>query len=353
MNAAIKTLSASLAALKVFPFQYDAASEQVMLVALSADAVNKAAFLDQRVLASAGGSSAVAIRDFEAAADLLPARRPGLIFHQGHCGSTLLSRLIATSTGSRALREPLVLRTLAQLAANVAAGDSTVSPADASRRLRLFLRCFGQGPAPVVVKASSICNDLAPMVSADEPDLRALFLFVRPEVYIATMLAGPNNRVDLAAFGGLRRQRLRNRGVETEPLYALSLGRLAALAWLSEAAAYCAAPNDHRLVALDFDAFLSAPAAMLESATRHLGLAADPAAVRAAIEGPDMRTYSKAQQHEYSPALRAEVLRQARYDHAGEIKAGLDWLADVAARSAFVQSVVLRLSAPLGENRSV
>ncbi len=344
MNAAIPSLSASLAASSVFPFQYDAASEQVVLVALGADAVNKAAFLDQRVLTSASGGSAVTIRDFEAAAELLPARSPALIFHQGHCGSTLLSRLIATATASRALREPLALRTLAALAASVAAGDSTVSPAAAARRLKLFLRCFAQGAPAAVVKASSICSDLAPLALANEPDGRALFLYVQPEVYIATMLAGPSNRVDLAAFGGLRRQRLRNRGVETEPLHTLSPGRLAALAWICEAAAFCSAPNDQRFVAVDFDVFLADPVSGLQSAARHLGVVAEPAAARAAVDGPDMRTYSKAQQHDYSPALRAEVLRQARHDYAAEIDAGLTWLTSAAARSEIVRQACRRLS---------
>jgi hypothetical protein len=346
MNAASGSLSASLAASTLFPFQYDAATEQVLMIALSADAIANAAFLDQRVLASAGASSAVTINDFEAAAASLPDRSPALIFHQGHCGSTLLSRLIATSTASRAFREPLVLRTIAALAANVAAGDSTVSPAVAARRLTLFLRCLAQGSSPAVVKASSICGDLAQIALAENADARALFLFLRPEVYIATMLAGPNNRVDLAAFGGFRRQRLRDRGVETEPLYTLSPGRLAALAWLCEAIAFSSVPNDQRLIAVDFDAFLSDPVPALQSAARHLGLSVEATAARAAVEGPDMRTYSKAQQHEYSPALRAEVLRQARWDHAGEIKAGLDWLAAAAARSEFAQRAILRLSTP-------
>ncbi len=345
MSPAVRSLSASLAASAVFPFQYDAMTEQVMMVALPAVAINKAAFLDQRVLSEARGSSTATIQDFEAAAEALPARSPNLIFHQGHCGSTLISRLVATSTSTRALREPLVLRSLATLWSSVSAGDSTVSPAVFKRRLDLFLRCFASGAPPAILKASSICTDLAEMALATDPDVRALFLFVQPDVYITTMLAGPSNRIDLSAFGGLRRQRLRNRGVETEPLHTLSPGRLAALAWLCEAVAFCSAPSDGRFSLMDFDRFLADPASSLQNAARHLGLAVDPAAARAAVDGPDMRTYSKAQQHEYSPFLRADVLAQARIDYAAEIDAGLGWLASRAARNSMVQDVIKTLSA--------
>lgn len=330
MSAAGLSLRAALTEAAAIPFQYDTMTEQVMMVALKADAINKAAFLDQRVLAEAGGSFLVPTRDFADAASSLPARLPNMIFHQGHCGSTLISRLIAAASPSRAFREPLVLRSLAALAANAASGDAAVTPNTTAERVALFLRCFAQGRSPSIVKASSICTDLAAPLMAENPDFRALFVFVQPDTYIATMLAGPNNRVDLGAFGGLRRQRLRNRGVETAPLFTLSTGQLAALAWLCEAAAYHAAPKDGRFLAVDFDGFLSDPLTGLQAASRHLGLAVDPVAARMAIDGPDMRTYSKAQHHEFTPALRAQILSDARHEFSREIDAGMDWLDEIA-----------------------
>jgi hypothetical protein len=59
-----------------------------------------------------------------------------------------------------------------------------------------------------------------------------------------------------------------------------------------------------------------------------------------------MRTYSKAQEHQYSPALRMEVLTLARREHASQIAAGLEWLARLAARHESVRAVMRRLSAP-------
>lgn len=345
MSSAGQPLYEALRDGAAFPFQYDVAAGQVLLVGMAADIIAQASFLDHRVLTPSDRRSAISLAEFEDAAAALMPRSPNMIFHQGHCGSTLISRLLSRATASRALREPLVLRAFAALLADVDAGDATVSPAEAMRRLLLFLRCFAQGSEPTVVKTSSICTGLAqPLLSAD-PALRALFIHVQPDVYLATMLAGPNNRIDMSVFAGLRRKRCRNRGIDIAPLYKLSEGRLAALAWLCEAVSFAAAANDDRLLAIDFDRFLESPADGLAAAARHLSLTTDDAAVAAAINGPDMLTYSKAQEHDYSPALRQEIINQAKLDHALEIEAGLEWLAALASGSAVVGDAMRRLQA--------
>lgn len=346
MNAMRQSLIETLQTAAAFPFHYDVATGQVVMVALAPDALARAAFLDQRVLTPSSARTSVAIAEFEAAAAALPPRLPNMIFHQGHCGSTLISRLIAKATQSRGLREPLVLRAFAALFADVSAGDATMAPPAATRSLTLFLRCFSPGAVPAIVKASSVCTDLAEPLLKASADLRALFVHVQPEVYLATMLAGQNNRVDLSAFSAVRRKRLRNRGVQTPPVYELSEGRLAALAWLCEAVSFDAAPDDGRIMSLDFDAFLASPLPALRAASVHLGLQADDAGLAAAVNGPDMRTYSKAQEHQYSPALRSDVLNQARLDFAAEIADGLDFLATLAARSDVARNAIRRLQAP-------
>src|SRR6185295_7430347 len=86
----------------------------VLLVQLNEGAYRAASFLDDRILTAGlkGGWATVAgLRD---AARALPAPRPlNFIFHTGHVGSTLLSRLLDESGCVLSLREPLPLRTLA------------------------------------------------------------------------------------------------------------------------------------------------------------------------------------------------------------------------------------------------
>ena len=75
---------------------------------------------------------------------------------------------------------------------------------------------------------------------------------------------------------------------------------------------------------------------MLAEGFRHFDVEANDAEVRAILEGPDMRRYSKAPEHAYDTALRRDVLNEARAIHGGEIKRGLAWLERAAAEFAAI-----------------
>jgi hypothetical protein len=69
-------------------------------------------------------------------------------------------------------------------------------------------------------------------------DARAIYLNLRAEPFLATLLAGPNSPSDLRGHGAERMRRLmRILAIEpATPLHALSLGELAAMSWLTETA---------------------------------------------------------------------------------------------------------------------
>ena len=82
------------------------------------------------------------------------------IFHIGHCGSTLISRLLDELPGVFGLREPLVLRDLAteQSAQNPLLGRHQD---DAFEKFyRLLVRRFSRDEK-VIIKPTSICNNIA------------------------------------------------------------------------------------------------------------------------------------------------------------------------------------------------
>ena len=92
------------------PYKLDLVLQRVLWVRLPADARAAAAFLDDRAL-PAGVQGVWAPLDSLAG---LPATPPAdALLHIGHCGSTLLSRVIEAWPGVQALREPVPLRTLA------------------------------------------------------------------------------------------------------------------------------------------------------------------------------------------------------------------------------------------------
>ena len=98
------------------------------------------------------------------------------------------------------------------------------------------------------------------------------------------------------------------------------------MSWACEMSALTAAPASDRILWLDFDQFLADPASSLARCFNHLGIEASDEQIAAILAGPDMRTYSKAQEYDYDAQLRRDVLDQARAQHGAEIKRGMLWL---------------------------
>lgn len=305
--------------LAVFPHQLDLISDRALLVDIPLTDQSTASFLDQRALDPHTPGAWFAWPDVAEAARALPAGAPAYILHVGHCGSTLLSRLVELAAGGRALREPLPLRTLSLEAADAIGGASLLRDIERRARLGDFERVWARGRA--VVKATSMCNGLIDELNAAAA---VAFVFLKPETYLATLLAGENAFADLKGFAQMRYRRLSAMASEIEPLSALSPGRLAGLAWLVETASIAA--SKRAMIDLDFDEFLREPVAALKDLCAHLGFPAADEQAAAALAGPVMRRYAKAPEHPYDAALRTQILGRARHIHAAEIAAGLKWI---------------------------
>jgi len=172
---------------------------------------------------------------------------------------------------------------------------------------------------------------------------KALIMSVSPESYMATILGGPNSRQEARILAPSRLLRLHRRiGSDPWPLASLSEGEILALSWACEmsALAHALTIDPSRVLRLDFDRFLVNPAPLLSSVFRHFNLEATSNDVRAILEGPDMRRYSKAPEHAYDAALRREVLSAARAAHGSEIRRGLLWLDRAAAQFPAVRDAM-------------
>src|SRR5579864_7209099 len=101
---------------ELFPFALDLPGDSVAFIRLNRSDYERASFLDARMLMPQTSSRALPWPQVAAAIHATQLReRCGLIFHIGHVGSTLLSRLIGSHPGVFCLREPAILRTFAQL----------------------------------------------------------------------------------------------------------------------------------------------------------------------------------------------------------------------------------------------
>lgn len=304
------------------------------LVRLDEAAYRRASFLDRRILhAGVPQASCPAGIAAAAAAGLSP--RAHYIFHIGHVGSTLVSRLLGECAGLFSIREPAMLRTAAT---DPARAFGSLGLRDV---LSLLSRTWRPGQR-ALVKTTSFVGEIAGEILELDPGSTALLMFMPALSYLRCILGGPNSRIESRMLAPSRLLRLRRRlGVPTfvEPQ---SEGEWIAMSWLSEMAAlrHTASRFGSRVVWVDFDAFLSAPAPELAKLLRALGWTPGPGEVETLLAAPLMRRYSKAPEHEYDAALRNRVLESADWEHGAEIRRGMSWLASLIGRHPLVDAAL-------------
>lgn len=346
----VSTASELLAALPgspdVYPQKLDLIRAAVLLIGFDAPSYAASSFLDDRILGPATSGVWLSLERATAAAKASCNARPlHYVLHTGHVGSTLLSRLLDTTGTVLSLREPLPLRTLAEASDHLGLPDSLLDAGQFESLLDAFTRLWARGypsTRSVVLKATSSAARLAPALLERDAAARAVYLNLRAEPYLATLLAGANSMLDLRGHGAERVRRLGRKLTGTAPaLHALSPGELAAMSWLAESITQRdvieRAPG--RVLALDFDELLSDVAGVMARVATHLDIETAPGWTTGLASSPALTRYSKAPDHDYSPALRSQLLAQSRRDNRAEILRGLDWLASLAAREPAVAQV--------------
>jgi hypothetical protein len=316
-----------------YPQNVDFTRESVLVVLLDANTYRAASFLDDRILGPGMKGAWLPFGSVSRASLQVRLSRPlHFVFHTGHVGSTLLTRLLEETGGALSLREPLPLRTLAQVHDELGRVDSLLSTDELDAALATFARLWSRGYATtsaVVVKATSSASRLAVPILTSRTDTRAVYMNLHAEPYLATLLAGQNSPIDLRGHGPERMRRLQARSAEVLPhLSTLSLGELAAMSWLAESCTQREAVErfPERIMALDFDDFLAAVGNSMARVLDHLGLAHDARALSALERSPVLTRYSKAPEYAYTPDTRAEILRDSRRDNREEIRKGMAWL---------------------------
>jgi hypothetical protein len=331
----------------LFAHQIDAVRDHTLLIRLSRADFVQASFLDDRILSAERQPGWLPNSVLEAAAKLVQSPHARhFIFHAGHVGSTLLSRLCEDWGGVLALREPLVLRNLAELGDRAREPDSLISPKKLvdliATHVALWRRGFADTRA-VIIKATSSAARIAPDLLDSVPEARAVYLNVGAERYLTTLLAGEHSWLDLRGHGPERVRRLARLLPLTPPaLHSLSVGELAALTWLVERLTQFGleARFGPRLLSVDFDAFLDDIPAGLARIAAHFALDVPASVLAGAAGSTAMRSYAKAPEHSYSPQQRRSILNDAARQHAIEIRRGMTWLDSLAVRDASVARVL-------------
>lgn len=315
----------------LYPLRFSPDGLSVQLLRLDEAAYRRASFLDARLLEQGVAAQWRAWRDLAAEADAPP--RADFIFHQGHVGSTLLSRLLGEHPAIFSLREPALLRELAQ------GRWQDRAPALLARLSRTW-----SARQTAMIKATSFVSSLGRDL-LQETGGRALLLTATPPAYLRTLLAGEASRYEAESLAEGRRVRLERR--LGTAVAAEGLGERLALGWLTEALALSDLQDGFpgRTLWLDFDRLLDQPRAALEAALRHLH--ADPAELDldALLQGPILRRYAKAPEHAYDADLRRALLDEAGRRHADEVRRGMAWLQRMADLHPEVRPALLSAAA--------
>ncbi len=316
MNITDVDLSASPA---LYPHSFDATVDRVLLVRLSASDYRLSSFLDSRMLVPGMDAAWFDYVPVAVSAERVRPKSLHMIFHTGHVGSTLLSRLLDEVPGVLGLREPHPLQTLADMA------DETPARGGYLARLKTFLRLWSRGfeaTDAVILKATSIACRIAPDILAASPKTNVVYLHLPAESYITAILATNSGQADLKIFEAVRHKRLSAKRGSEVPTGG-SAGELAAIAWMVEhdSLERAKAAAGRRLMLLNFETMLADLEGNLAEVLRHFGL--PPVAGRLA-KSPILTRYSKApEQLAFSPEARAQLMHRSRDMFAAEIEKGL------------------------------
>jgi hypothetical protein len=312
----------------------DPTQGMVRLIAMNRESYRAASFLDDRMLQVPVDAQIVPWTTIEAATagDMRSDAR--WIFHIGHVGSTLVSRLLGEIRGVLGIREPRLLRDLALTPAEIR--QRYIAPVP-----KLMSRTFAEFEV-TCVKATSWASEIAPELVP--PGERALFMYATPRNYIASILAGENSVKELRILVQSRADRMTDRVSGLEDQQRNDAHRAAA-AWACEMTSIESAAErmaDRQIEWADFDRMLADMPKAIGRAADHFGFAAEPVEIEAIAKGPLMQRYSKALEYDYSPALRRDLIAEADAIHRRDIDSALAMLQSASEKSPLLARALAR-----------
>lgn len=297
-------------------FDYDPTQDRGWVLHFTEQDYRRASFLDQRAL----GHREIAgwTLDRSELAALLPdaSARPALhwLFHIGHCGSTLTSRLLDLLPGVLGLREPLPLLRLA--GSHHAPQSPWFAPV-----LRLLARRFPDTEA-VIVKPTSFVTASAPSL-LDHSTGRACLLWVDLQTWLASVARDAGLRASILAVEKHRCGRI----MGTHPA-STETDRLARI-WLVEQlrwrALVAGAEDPERLIDLDFATVLRSPARAISSLAHHFGPAVPADFAQRCEASGVLHRYAKDERHAFDAETRRNEISEAKRRHHDDIQRGLFW----------------------------
>lgn len=288
------------------PFELLPETRESLWIQLNESILREASFIDQRILPKA--QSKLRVPDGIFSATAANAQTLRYIFHCGHVGSTLLSRLLSQDDTVMPLREPQILRTLANQERELDQPWSQMARQEWWSRCDDILNLLGRPHRHgqhVLIKATSIGSNLLPIALSCRSDDRAIAIYTSLELYLAVMLRSPAALHDNQGFAVWRMKEFVRRCPSTRwRLHELQAAQVVALSWLVNLLPMLQATQENpgRCRLVDFSTLMAQPALVADEAAEFLHL---PAPRNVAQE---TRRYAKDPQQPFDPERRRHEL---------------------------------------------
>lgn len=294
-------------------------------------------FLDYRMKAPASQPVITRLSSLVDAAQDANARPISWIFHLGHVGSTLLTRLLGELDELLPLSEPLPLRALAGVTRQLDDPLALLGPEDCKRLEHAALRILSRSFRPdqrALVKATSDCCNLMGRVLRAQPEARAIWLDVDLETFLAGMLRNDLRRSETRDHGQSRLRDLHDlTGDRSIHFHELDIARLTAVSWLANQGHWLVdGKPSSRVLRVHFHDLLESPEETLRRILGHLDLAAGPERVERLANSQWYKRYSKDSATAFGIEERFAQLKVSREENAAEIQEGLEFAAELCER---------------------
>jgi len=331
---------------------FDFVNRRALVVRVNEARYREASFLDDRIFKPNMEGYWFPLDAVAEILNDLTVPTPHYIFQVGHCGSTLISRLLAELPGNLAVREPITLLALAIVRRKLGGPSANLNETEWKQLLDVTLRALGRTYRPgdhAIIKATSTAGNLVETLAQTPANMpQMLLVYITLESLLATMLRSPDLRESIRAespvwVGDFIRLTRR----EDMHLNDLNDAQQIAVKWLTLMLLFTRAasafPAQTQL--LNFDDFLKDPAVQLSTIAQHFRLKPSADQIATLVTGPLMHSYSKIPSQRFNPSQREQELREARQQFKDEIQSGLQWVEILCREIPALKAIAAHLSA--------
>lgn len=263
-----------------------------------------------------------------------PAKTAPLIFHIGHCGSTLLSRVLSASPNILPLREPRPLRALSQCFSELDHPARLHNREQWDRVAKVLMhsycRTFGEHQT-AQIKMSSFCNNLISPLIENELFDRALLLYQSLYSHLASTLGIDMPSSDLRSTAAPRMwEWMKIPGAPTLQVSEMSLSELSVLNWLGSMYLLLGAQEQYpqHCKLHSFGSFLANPAGSVVDICEWFDMSSECETLLANLEEETSRN-SKLPGKEFSARDRQEKHKKVHQKKQSEISHAMTWAAEL------------------------